>query len=532
MKRYPVQTEALLRHLRTSLASVLPSPVRFSTLNETLAMALFGRPWSPVIAAARAGAPMAESARPGATARFIAATLPWLGAAQSEGWPARATTMLHEAIAASRASGAMVQTGVSAQEMERALAGPAKPTPGWVTRLRPIFEKLAAAGCSTLHVAVREASVCIRAKTGSRLSAVSLPPEDGAALIAALARRMGCDVQSLLRDPYRSGSFHDSSDERLCLARINSAPASTGGLDMVVSVSVTADSDLASLGFLKSQVAVLRTALGKASGLVLFAGIAGSGKSSSCKAAMHMAYATTACHRKTAALLGHDEASGGAAADMSVLATRPDGAIQSQYRKALVSVMRNDPDVVMLGELRTPEEADAALCVVRSGRLVVATLHAPRAHLIPRRLHDLGLAWKDLCSPDILIACACQRLLPVLCPWCSLPHSGVARECSSVAGLVAAGRLDASRLRCQAPGGCASCAGTGYAGRTACAEVWTPSAADIASLANADGGAKRHSSCGGTDGRNARALALLSGGRVCATDMEEALGGSWPTDAW
>lgn len=42
----------------------------------------------------------------------------------------------------------------------------------------------------------------------------------------------------------------------------------------------------------------------------------------------------------------------------------------------------------------------------------------------------------------------------------------------------------------------------------------------------------RRGTLGEMGGRNARVLALLSGGRVCATDMEEALGGSWPTDAW
>ena len=111
--------------------------------------------------------------------------------------------------------------------------------------------------------------------------------------------------------------------------------------------------------------------------------------------------------------------------------TRQDADLQQRaqaYINAIAGAMRSDPDVFMIGELRYPEAAVAAMDAALTGHAVWTTIHANNAFGIISRLETLlRLAhFRDplssLCDPNVLAGLEYQRLLPVLCPHCKIPY--------------------------------------------------------------------------------------------------------------
>jgi general secretion pathway protein E len=134
------------------------------------------------------------------------------------------------------------------------------------------------------------------------------------------------------------------------------------------------------------------------------------------------------------------------------------------FARALRSILRQDPDVLLVGEMRDPETAEICIQAALTGHLVLSTLHTNDAPGALTRLVDLGV-------PDYLVASTvegvlAQRLVRKVCQACAehvAPDPAVARE------MVAAG-FGASRVRRGA--GCSVCRGTGYRGRTGIYELF------------------------------------------------------------
>jgi len=135
------------------------------------------------------------------------------------------------------------------------------------------------------------------------------------------------------------------------------------------------------------------------------------------------------------------------------------------FARALRSILRQDPDVLLVGEMRDPETAEICIQAALTGHLVLSTLHTNDAPGALTRLVDLGV-------PDYLVASTvqavlAQRLVRRVCAACadpSAPDAAVARE-MAVAGFPA-GRVLRGR-------GCSACRNTGYRGRTGIHELLT-----------------------------------------------------------
>ncbi|HSV28126.1 MAG TPA: GspE/PulE family protein, partial [Candidatus Omnitrophota bacterium] len=132
----------------------------------------------------------------------------------------------------------------------------------------------------------------------------------------------------------------------------------------------------------------------------------------------------------------------------------------------LRSILRHDPDVIMVGEIRDLETAEIAVQAALTGHLVLSTLHTNSAAATVTRLLDMGVA--DYLITSTLAGVVAQRLVRRLCPHCrqaTIPMPELIRQ----TGL---DRLsDDPRLFVAA--GCGSCGGTGYSGRTTIFEVLT-----------------------------------------------------------
>jgi len=131
------------------------------------------------------------------------------------------------------------------------------------------------------------------------------------------------------------------------------------------------------------------------------------------------------------------------------------------FAVAVRSFLRQDPNVIMVGEMRDPETASVAVSAALSGQLVLTTLHASDAPRAIDRLVELGLKRHALASA--LSAVVAQRLVRRLCPHCAKPAKLSRAEAEMLALPCGSSVREAV--------GCLMCEGTGYRGRTAIFEM-------------------------------------------------------------
>ena len=144
------------------------------------------------------------------------------------------------------------------------------------------------------------------------------------------------------------------------------------------------------------------------------------------------------------------------------------------FANLLRSILRQDPDVIMIGEIRDLETAQIAVQAALTGHLVLSTLHTNSAASTMTRLRDMGL--EDYLMTATLKAVLAQRLVRRLCPLCKTAEPAPAALIERF-GLerLAAGK--AITLYHHHPTGCPECRGTGFRGRRAIAELLVPNRA-------------------------------------------------------
>ena len=131
------------------------------------------------------------------------------------------------------------------------------------------------------------------------------------------------------------------------------------------------------------------------------------------------------------------------------------------FAAALRSILRQDPDIVMIGEMRDTETADIGIRAAITGHLVLSTLHTNDAASTVVRLVDMGVAPYMVATS--LIGVIAQRLVKVLCPECKAPRMTTAEE-NELIGIT-------DSIQIYDPVGCPVCNNTGYRGRTAIHEI-------------------------------------------------------------
>jgi general secretion pathway protein E len=128
---------------------------------------------------------------------------------------------------------------------------------------------------------------------------------------------------------------------------------------------------------------------------------------------------------------------------------------------ALRSILRHDPDIIMVGELRDAETAAIAIQAALTGHLVLSTLHTTDATGAVTRLLDMGV--EPFMVAATLQGVVAQRLVRVLCAACAVPREATDAERA---------RWGSNRASPRDAVGCAACAGTGYKGRTGVYELF------------------------------------------------------------
>ncbi|MFG5408160.1 GspE/PulE family protein [Piscinibacter sakaiensis] len=148
--------------------------------------------------------------------------------------------------------------------------------------------------------------------------------------------------------------------------------------------------------------------------------------------------------------------------------TQVQPAIDLNFAEGLRALMRQDPDIIMVGEVRDLATAEMAIQAALTGHLVFSTLHTNDSAQAITRLLDLGVPAYMISAT--VIGVMAQRLVRTLCPGCKQPDEATTRE--TLHGLIAPWTL-AGGVRPYRPVGCLDCRMTGYRGRAGLYELMT-----------------------------------------------------------
>jgi type II secretory ATPase GspE/PulE/Tfp pilus assembly ATPase PilB-like protein/8-oxo-dGTP pyrophosphatase MutT (NUDIX family) len=373
--------------------------------------------------------------------------------------PARIAALLDETYRGDRTAdrGEAVEPAIDIQHLgidaEVAPASPPSDDGASVTRL---VDQLLAdgvrAGASDIHVEPEEEGIVVRHRVDGVLRDVTVLPR---ALAPALVSRVkilsGLDIADRLRP--QDGRARVAVNGTPVDLRISTLPASRG--EKVVVRILDARTTILSLdgmGFSAGEQAQVERLLEAREGIILVTGPTGSGKTTTLYAALRQVQ-----DRGVNVVTVEDP-----------VEYRIPGIVQVQVREragltfgaALRSIMRQDPDVILVGEIRDRETAEIAIQASLTGHLVLSTLHTNDAASAVTRLVDIGVAPHKIATA--VKGVLAQRLLRRLCDACRVVRPARGDEARRA---VADGQL-VGHAR-----GCVACGGTGYRGRLAILEV-------------------------------------------------------------
>ncbi len=222
------------------------------------------------------------------------------------------------------------------------------------------------------------------------------------------------------------------------------------------------------LGFESQTISAFGKALAQPNGIVLVTGPTGSGKTTTLYTALG-----TLNHAESKICTVEDPIEY-QFAGINQIQVQPK--IGLTFATALRSILRQDPDVVMIGEIRDLETAQIAVQASLTGHLVLSTVHTNSAAATISRLLDMGV--EDYLLGSSLSAVLAQRLVRQLCRRCAeaTEHSPLLIE-----RLLPGAEIDPATIRLKSPVGCESCRNTGFAGRIAITEL-LPVTGDIREL--------------------------------------------------
>ncbi|HSR42039.1 MAG TPA: ATPase, T2SS/T4P/T4SS family [Longimicrobiales bacterium] len=302
----------------------------------------------------------------------------------------------------------------SSDELERA----ARSTP--IVRLVDhLLEEAVRSGASDIHLERRSGDLRVRLRIDGILrTAVKLPRAGHASVVSRLKIMAGLDI-SVKRRP-QDGSFRLARGDDALTVRLSTLPV-TGGEKAVLRIldPARAPRDLGALGLAPEELERLRRLIGAGQGVVLAAGPTGSGKSSTLFAAM------AELDREVLNVVTLEDPVEYRLEGASQVQVNPRSGLS--FPAALRSVLRQDPDVVMVGEIRDRETAEIAMAAAVTGHLVLSTIHTTDAPGAVTRLLNMGVP--PYLVAGGLVGVVAQRLVRRLCPSCRGRPASACGEC-------------------------------------------------------------------------------------------------------
>lgn len=261
---------------------------------------------------------------------------------------------------------------------------------------------------SDIHLEIYEDLCRIRLRIdGKMLEKYHLEKDSYPALVNKIKIKSNIDIAEK-RLPQDGRIFFDSGNNKFDI-RVSVLPTLNG--EKIVLRLLNKDSsniDIQNLGFSPEQLSIFLENIRKTHGIILISGPTGSGKTTTL-------YATLKVLNKVESnILTIEDPIEYTLTGINQVQLRED--IGLTFSKALRTFLRQDPDIIMLGEIRDDETAQMAIRSALTGHLVLSTIHTNSAWGILSRLSDMGIP-KYLLA-DTINLCIAQRLIRCLCPHC------------------------------------------------------------------------------------------------------------------
>src|SRR5437867_11551655 len=310
---------------------------------------------------------------------------------------------------------------------------------------------------SDLHFEPYEGRSVVRFRVDGVLHDVIEPPRAlHAALVSRLKIMASLDIAE--RRLPQDGRIALKLGEKQVDVRVSTLP--TGAGERVVLRLLDKDSarlDLTALGMRDDTLANVDHLIREPHGILLVTGPTGSGKTTTLYAAL------SRLPRDTTNMMTVEDPIEYALDGVAQTQVSP--RIELTFARALRAILRQDPDVIMIGEIRNLETAQIAVQASLTGHLVLATLHTNDSASAVTRLADMGIEPYLLASS--LLGVLAERLVRRLCPACRRSHEPDRAEL----GLLANGNGGGADTTLFTASGCEACAFTGYQGRTGIFEL-------------------------------------------------------------
>jgi type IV pilus assembly protein PilB len=330
----------------------------------------------------------------------------------------------------------------------------ASEAPPIVSLVEQVLEQAVRQRASDIHIEPTEGPLRVRIRVDGVLrELLDLPQHTAGAFVSRIKIMSDLDI-AVKRRPQDGRVALHSAGRDLSL-RISTLPVQ-GGEKIVIRIldSRSAAQPLEALGMETGVEARFRALLGRSHGVLLVTGPTGSGKTTTLYAALGI------LDREKRNLITLEDP----------VEYRLRGLSQVQVHKraglgfpaALRAVLRQDPDVIMVGELRDRETVEIAMAAALTGHLVLSTLHTNDAPSATTRLGEMGAP--PYLSAGGLIGVLAQRLARRLCPHCASQRPVQADELATFG-------LPSRTASVPASVGCSRCDGTGYRGRVGIFEL-------------------------------------------------------------
>ena len=310
---------------------------------------------------------------------------------------------------------------------------------------------------SDIHIEPKRDNSLIRLRIDGVLHTIyKLPKTVHSAIISRIKTLSRLDIAEKRRP--QDGRIKLSHREQEAEIRVSTVPVAFGekAVLRILDPGILLQ-DLEDLGFSSRELMVYNQFLRKTHGIILVTGPTGSGKSTTLYSSLgHLASSE---HNITTV----EDPIEMIRQDFNQIAVQPRVGIT--FASILRNILRQDPDIIMIGEIRDQDTAENAVQAALTGHLVFSTLHTNDAPSTITRLVDLGI--KPFLIADSLIGVMAQRLVRKICPYCATSLEVDARMLKSL-GVDIDGQ---ETIVLQQGKGCVRCRGTGFFGRTAIFEV-------------------------------------------------------------
>lgn len=310
-------------------------------------------------------------------------------------------------------------------------------------------------GASDIHIETYENQLLVRFRIDGVLREVLKPNRKLASLLVSRVKVMAKLDIAEKRIP-QDGRISLRIAGRAVDVRVSTMPSSHGErVVMRLLDKNNARLDLQDLGMTKASREIFAELIRKPHGIILVTGPTGSGKSTTLYAGL------TDINSKDRNILTVEDPIEYELAGIGQ--TQVNTRVDMTFARGLRAILRQDPDVVMVGEIRDLETAEIAVQASLTGHLVLSTLHTNTAAGAITRMEDMGI--EPFLLSSSLLAVLSQRLVRTLCPDCMEAYKPSDAECEIL------GLEKAKGVKIYRPTGCEKCSQTGYRGRTGIHEL-------------------------------------------------------------